>query len=103
MFKTCLFLLCVCVCVCDVLAPAAAVPECVCVCVDVCTVPTLALSECVIFVEERGLMLGAAVELIRGVPGELGRCYPQLPALLSGPLCRLVGPSATALHLHTLH
>ncbi|KAI9526064.1 hypothetical protein NQZ68_002612 [Dissostichus eleginoides] len=52
-------------------------------------------------VEERGLMLGAVVELIRGVPGELRRCNAQLPALLSGPPCRLAGPSAAALHLHT--
>lgn len=29
-------------------------------------------------VEERGLMLGAAVELIRGVPGERGRCSPPI-------------------------
>ncbi len=54
-------------------------------------------------VEERGLMLEAVVELIRGVPGELGCCNPQLPALLSGPPRRLAEPSAAALHLHTSH
>lgn len=47
------------------------------------------------------LMLGAAVELIRGAPWEPGHCSPQLPALLSGPLRNLAEPPATSLHLHS--
>lgn len=70
---------------------AAAGAACVCVCVFILYART-ALSW--------GLVLGAAEELIRGVPGEHGRCNPLNPALLSGPLHRLAGPSAAALHLH---
>ena len=76
--------------VCNVVAPCCSCAECVCVCV--CAVLQVCVCVCDV-VEERGLMLEAVVELIRGVPGELRLPQPPAP---SAPL-RAAAPPGRAL------